>query len=193
MEPVSAANLRLFLQRLGERCPGPTTLYLLGGSALCLLGSPRVTLDVDYTAEVGKEDADHFQAVLVKLAAEMQLDLEDVPLAEFVPLPPGTRERHRAVGRFGQLEVYIFDPYSIALSKIARGFEADIEDVIFMLDEGLIEFDELEHLFELILPKAPEADIVPQEFQSYFEELRRQVAKRDRKSFPRSWRRQKDG
>lgn len=177
MEPITSANLKLFLQRLGERCPCPVTLYLFGGSALCLLGSPRVTLDVDYTAEVAEEHTARFQAVLVDLAVEMRLDLEDVPLAEFIPLPPGAWERRRAVGRFGQLEVYIFDPYSIALSKIARGFEADIEDVVFMLDKGVIEFDELKRLFEHILPKAPEADIVPQEFQSYFGELRRQVMK----------------
>ncbi len=175
MEPVTAVNLRSFLQRLGERYPGPATIYLLGGSALCLLGSPRVTLDVDYIVEVAPEDAARFQAVLAELAAEMRLDLEDVPLAEFIPLPPKARERRRAVGRFGQLDVYIFDPYSIALSKIARGFEADLEDVAFMLRERLIEFDKLERLFEQILPKAPEADVVPQEFRAYFEELRRQV------------------
>ena len=175
MEPVTATNLESFLRHLGERCPGPVTLYLLGGSALCLLGSPRVTLDVDYIAEVVEEDAARFQVILTELATEMQLDLEDVPLAEFIPLPPGAWERRCSVGQFGQLAVYIFDPYSIALSKIARGFEADLEDVVFMLREHLIEFDELERLFEQILPEAPEADIVPQEFRAYFEELRRQV------------------
>jgi hypothetical protein len=39
---------------------------------------------------------------------------------------------------------------------------------------------ELGNLFEHILPKAAEADIVPQEFRSYFEELRRRVVKRER-------------
>jgi hypothetical protein len=177
MESVTATNLKSFLKHLGERSPGPATLYLLGGSALCLLGSPRVTLDVDYIVEVAPQHTAGFQAVLAELAAEMQLDMEDVPLAEFIPLPPGAHERRRAVGQFGELEVYVFDPYSIALSKIARGFEADLEDVVFMLREHLIEFDELERLFEQILPEAPEADIVPQEFRAYFEELQRQVKK----------------
>jgi len=115
MEPVTSVNLRAFLQRLGERYPDPATIYLLGGSALCLLGSPRATLDVDYAFEIAPEDKARFQAALAALAAEMRLDLEDVPLDEFVPLPPGARERRRTVGRFGQLEVYIFDLYSIAL------------------------------------------------------------------------------
>ena len=79
MESVTTANLKSFLQRLGERYPGPATIYLLGGSALCLLGSPRVTLDVDYTVEVAPEDTARFQAVLAELATEMQLDLKMCP------------------------------------------------------------------------------------------------------------------
>jgi hypothetical protein len=126
--------------------------------------------------EVAPEDAGRFQAALDELSAEMHLDLDAVPLAEFIPLPPKARERRRAVGRFGQLEVYVFDLYSIALSKIARGFEADLEDVVFMLRECLIEFGELEHLFQAILPQAPSADIAPQEFQAYFVEVRRRIA-----------------
>jgi hypothetical protein len=123
--------------------------------------------------------------LLSELAAEMHLDLEDVPLAEFIPLPPEAWERRQMVKRFDQLEVYIFDPYSIALSKIARGFEADIEDVVFMLDEGVIKFDKLEDLFKQILPKAAEADIIPRDFRSYFEELRRRVVKREHGLFSR--------
>ena len=176
MEPITVANLMQFLQRLGERYPSSAILYLLGGSALCLLGSPRTTVDVDYTFEVATEEIADFQATVNALAAEMHLDLEDVPLAEFVPLPPDAYERRQLVGRFGQLEVYIFDPYSIALSKIARGFEADIEDVIFMWREGLIELNLLERHFQAVLPLALHVDIIPQEFCDYFDEVRRRIA-----------------
>lgn len=175
MEAVSVTNLTLFLQRLGERFTAPATLYLLGGSALCLLGNPRTTLDVDYTFEVAPEDTSRFQTTLNELAAEMRLDLENVPIAEFVPLPSEAKQRRRIVGQFGQLQVYIFDPYTIALSKIARGFEADLEDVVFMLRERLITFDELERLFAQVLPQAIQADIIPQEFQAYFAELKRRI------------------
>ena len=74
------------------------------------------------------------------------------------------------------MEVYILDPYSIALSKIARGFEADLEDVIFMWREGLIELDVLERHFQAILPHTARADMIPQEFHEYFDEVRRQIA-----------------
>jgi len=179
MEPVTLDTLQSFLQRLGERYPGAGTLYLLGGSALCLLGNPRTTVDVDYAFELDAESVEQFEATVAELAAEMRLDVEGVPLGEFVPLPPQAHERRRLVGRYGQLDVYIFDPYSIALSKIARGFEADLEDVMFLLHEGLIEFGELERHFNTILPDAPKADIIPREFRDYFEEIRRRLVECD--------------
>jgi hypothetical protein len=180
VESVTAENLRAFLERLGEEYSGPVTLYLLGGGALCLLGNPRVTVDLDYWYAVSSEEEARFKATVEKLAGEMHLDVEDVPLDEFVPLPAGAYARRQLVGRFGGVEAYIFDPYTIALSKIARGFETDLDDVLFMIDEGMIEFAELECLFDEVLPRSAEADIIPQEFQEYFEELRLRVEKSSR-------------
>jgi hypothetical protein len=177
MEAVTKANLRAFLERLGEQYPGSATLYLLGGGALCLLGSPRVTVDVDYWYAISPEEEALFKATVENLAKEMHLDVEDVPLDEFVPLAPGAYDRRQLVGHFGGVEVYIFDLYTIALSKIARGFESDLEDVIFMLREDVIEFDELERFFEQVLPQAPGADIIPGEFEDYFTQLRQSTRK----------------
>ena len=130
-----------------------------------------------YTAELAEALRASFEAAISRLADEMRLDVAEVPLGEFIPLPSGARERKRLVGRYGQLDVYIFDLYSIALSKIARGFEADLEDVGFLLGEGLIEFSELERHFESILPDAPSADIIPDEFRDYFAEIRRRYGR----------------
>ena len=40
-----------FLARLGSHYLKESTLYLLGGSALILLGSSRDTLDIDYVGD----------------------------------------------------------------------------------------------------------------------------------------------
>ncbi|TAH48117.1 MAG: hypothetical protein EYC68_22455 [Chloroflexota bacterium] len=178
MGPVTLQGVRLFLQRLSERYAGAGEFYLLGGSALCLLGSSRETRDIDYTVELPPHTRAEFEQALSQLANEMQLDVEHVPLAEFIPLPPRARERRRMVGRFGQLDVYLFDLYSIALSKIARGFEADLEDVMFMLNERLIDLSELEKHFDLIIPRALQSDIDPEEFRGYFQEIRRRATRR---------------
>lgn len=51
MGEIATAKILEFMQRLGERYAGSATLLLLGGSALCLLGNPRRTLDIDYLVE----------------------------------------------------------------------------------------------------------------------------------------------
>jgi hypothetical protein len=95
MEPVTVATLQEFLRRLGERFGGQGDFYLLGGSALCLLGNPRTTVDIDYTFEPGMPAAKRFETAIAGLAADMHLDVEAVPIAEFVPLPPKAYERRR--------------------------------------------------------------------------------------------------
>ena len=176
MAAITSATLETFLQRLGERSPVAGALYVLGGSALCLLGSPRTTADVDSTFEAESGSLEEFQATVAELAEEMRLDVEAVPLEEFIPLAPQARQRRRPVGRYGRLDVYLFDLYSIALSKIALGFEADLEDVMFLLRERLIEFGELESHFNAVLPDAPKADILPSEFRDHFQEIHRRLA-----------------
>jgi hypothetical protein len=73
--------------------------------------------------------------------------------------------------------MYIFDPYSIAVSKIARGFEADFDDVVFLIDSDYIVFDKLELMVNEVLPNCQKYDIDPNEFVKYFEELRRRISK----------------
>ena len=148
---------------------------MLGGSALCLLGSPRINLDVDRTAKVEPGEVTRFRSTVNELATEMQLDLEEVPLAEFIPLAPGAYARRQPVGQFTQLEAYVFDPYGIALSKIARGFKTDLEDVVFIWRERLIELARLERHFRAVLPRAVQADMIPKEFRGYFDEIERRI------------------
>lgn len=172
MGDITTAEILDFLQRLGERYPGPATLFLLGGSALCLLGNPRRTLDIDYLAECPPDQAADLQATIDSLAAEMRLELEAVPLAEFIPLPEGAPSRHRRVGQFGGLTAYVFDPYSIALSKVDRGFEADLQDVLFLLRQGIINLEQLEVYVAAALPQAAQFDIIPAELQQHLEAIR---------------------
>jgi hypothetical protein len=181
MEPVTSIVLQKFLKKLGEQFSRPIKFYLLGGSALCLLGSPRETLDVDYSLDPpsAPENAGtgEIEQILRQLSSELRLDLDLVPLAEFIPLPPNAEKRHRFLGRYGQVDVYIFDLYSIALSKIARGFESDLEDVEFLLGRELIAWDELEGHFKSILPRVKNADIDPKEFETYFNTLKKRLSK----------------
>jgi hypothetical protein len=171
MEPVTPETLTIFLARLGERYPNQATLYLLGGSALLLLGNPRQTLDIDYTTDLHPQEQQALESIMNQLAAQYRLDIEAVAIAEFVPLPPGSEARRHFVGRFGQINVFLYDLYTIALSKIARGFDTDLEDVVFLIKENLIDLNELQKYFQVVLPRASQVDIIPSEFQQYFQDL----------------------
>lgn len=54
--------------------------------------------------------------------------------------------------REGDLEVFDFDPYSQALSKLERGFDLDLEDVQSMVRSGQVETGKLRELFDAIEP-----------------------------------------
>ena len=89
----------------------------------------------------------------------MGLDVEAVPIHGFLALPVGREQRAISVGKYGQIQVSIVDPYVIALSKIDRGFETDIDDILFLIRQGHISFPQLEKLVQEALLKAPEYDI----------------------------------
>ena len=88
-----------------------------------LLGNPRQTLDVDYTTDLDQEQQHDLEEFMKSAAAPFRLDIESVQIDAFVPLPPGAETRRRLIGHFGNLDVYLYDLYTIALSKIARGFK----------------------------------------------------------------------
>ena len=159
MKTVSKQAIHDFLQRLGMRYPKPATLHLLGGSALILLGSSRETLDIDYVGDDIQKDA--FQIVIEEVANELGLDTEPVPIERFVPLPEGNEQRSIHIGQFGKVDVFIFDPYSIALSKLDRGSDRDLDDLVFLIRHNQISAVELERILNDALPHAGKFDFNP--------------------------------
>ncbi len=173
MGNVAPDTIRTFLEALGNRYAEPATLYLLGGSALSMLGNPRPTLDIDY---VGSDrEPNELQRTIARLADEMQIEVEPVPIEEFVPLPPAAKDRSVFVRQFGALAVYVFDPYTIALSKLDRGLDTDIEDVVFLLKRGYIQLQPLEEIVAVALGHAHEFDLDPAAVRTHLEAVRDQL------------------
>jgi hypothetical protein len=166
MQELGRVEIEQFLKQLAKSCQQPQTIYILGGGALCLLGNPRRTLDIDYTTP-----SEQLIEICEIVATEMGIELESVPIEEFVFVPDGVEDRHRRVDVLGQLTVYVYDPYTIALSKVARGFETDLEDVLFLLQKQYINFEQLAEYVQQIIPQAWDFDIDPVELQMYFKEL----------------------
>lgn len=173
MGSLAKEEIKLFLQKLGERFHQPATVYLLGGSALCFWGNPRRTIAIDLTVDTEAIILPELFSAIETLADEIKVEQEIVPIEEFIPLPRGAGERHQWIGRFGSILVYSFDPYSIALSKLARGLETDIQDVIFLLQQDIISIRQLAEFVEEAMPLAWDYDIFPSDLRSHFDEIKR--------------------
>jgi hypothetical protein len=176
MGAVEAGGIRAFLEEVGRRYLKPARLLLLGGSALCLLGNPRPTLDIDYVGNDLRKG--ELERIIDNVASEMGVEADAVPIGQFIPIPAGADERHLLVGRFELLDVYICDPYSIALGKIDRGFDTDIDDVVFLLRHGLITLEHLERIVKDALQRAQEFDMDPAMTMAHLDVARKRMAVR---------------
>jgi hypothetical protein len=79
------------------------------------------------------------------------------------------------VGRYGQIEVFYFDFYSIALSKIERGTTRDIEDVKLLVQQQRIVLDELDITYQEALAqlgKGRYPKITPERFAQRYAAIR---------------------
>ena len=117
---------------------------------------------------------DDFQILIEEIATELELETEPVPIERFIPLPEGNEQRKIHIGQFGNVNVYIIDPYSIALSKVDRGFETDLEDIIFLIQHNQINVEELEQIIKKSLSHAGKFDFHP-EILAHFEDLKKRL------------------
>jgi hypothetical protein len=157
------------LQKAGERVPPGSQLFLVGGSALALLGSPRLTIDIDF---IGDDiHPSHLHRTIMQIAREMQIHVEPVPLERFIPLPKDSDKRSIRIGQYGNLEVFVADPYSIALSKLDRGLDTDFDDLVFLVQNGYVHMAEFERILKEALPQARKFDLNP-DILEHLQELR---------------------
>ena len=173
MEQLDEAGIRRFLLALSGEAGDGGELLLLGGSALIMLGMPRSTLDVDYLGDDLVHD--DFQRTIDRVAAELHIHVDAVPIGNFVPVPAGAAARHIPLGRFGTLEVSAFDPYTIALSKLNRGFDSDLDDIVFLITQGMVHTSTLQDIVNTALMQAREFDMDESSVRRRLEEARRRT------------------
>lgn len=142
--PLDTSRLRAFLEELSRAARLPTRLYLAGGASQLLRGLRDTTLDIDLTLE---PESDELLRSMVSLKESLNVNVEIVSPAHFVPPLPGWRERCEFVTQFGKLTVLHFDPYTQALSKLERGHLRDMQDVQSLIREGIVDPARLRALF----------------------------------------------
>jgi hypothetical protein len=146
---ADAERIRRLARELGRSVSPGTRMYLTGGATAVLEGWRQSTVDIDVRFE---PDSDLALQRIAALKEELSVNVELASPLDFLPPLAGWRDRCRFRFRDGNLEVFDFDPYSQALSKLERGFELDLDDVRAMLESGLVDPVRLQELFEGIEP-----------------------------------------
>ena len=146
-EQADAERIRRLAAELGRVVPPGTKMYLTGGATAVLEGWRPSTVDVDVRFE---PDSDEALRRISALKEELAVNVELASPLDFLPELPGWKERSRFRFREGNLEVFDFDLYSQALSKLERGFELDLEDVRNMVLSARIDPERLGELFQMV-------------------------------------------
>jgi len=142
---ADAERIRRLARALGRAVPSGTRMYLTGGATAVLEGWRDSTVDVDVRFE---PDSDAALSRIRDLKEELEVNVELSSPLDFLPALDGWKERSRFRFREGNLEVFDFDLYSQALSKLERSFELDLEDVDHMVSSGQVDPQELLRLLE---------------------------------------------
>jgi hypothetical protein len=146
-EPADAERVRQLAAALGRAVPPGTKMYLTGGATAVLEGWRASTVDIDVRFEPYSDEP---LRRIAELKEEMSVNVELASPLDFLPELPGWRERCRFRFREGNLEVFDFDLYSQALSKLERGLELDRKDVASMVASGDVDPGRLLDLFEQV-------------------------------------------
>jgi hypothetical protein len=134
-------------RELGRVVAPGTRMYLTGGATAVLEGWRESTADVAIRFE---PDSDTALRRIGELKEQLSVNVELASPLDFLPPLPGWRDRSRFRLREGNLEVFDFDPYSQALSKLQRGFELDLDDVRSMVESEQVSPKVLQGLFDAI-------------------------------------------
>ena len=152
-DSVNRHRIDEFLNQLGKRFRGAGKVYLVGGTTMVYEGFRTLTLDIDIAFDLNPTDHTEFIHVVRELKEEMQVNVEEASPGHFIPLPSGYEARCQFLGQYGKLEVFHFDPYSMALSIIERATAEGFSDVLALLEHNWIQIEMLEETFREILPR----------------------------------------
>ena len=140
-DPVTSERVDRFLAELGRRVRRPARVILTGGASMIARGLRAQTLDIDLAYEVAPTDDAEFARAVRDLKEDLSINVEFAEPGHFLPMPAGRESRRAYFGRFQEIDVFLDDPYAIALSKLDRGHDKDLDDVRLLAGAGLIDYD----------------------------------------------------
>lgn len=149
-QSVGRPEIEQFLIQVG-RTRQPGRLYLVGGAAMIHRGiRPGQTLDIDIQIT---SDPVNLMGQVAQLKHRLNMNIEFASPGDFMPLPAQWEARSEFLKRYDQVDVFYFDWYSIALSKIERSSRLDIADVHLLVKQGFVDVVELDKLYQDVFNK----------------------------------------
>jgi Nucleotidyltransferase of unknown function (DUF6036) len=147
---VGRQEIEQFLIQVG-RTHQPGRLYLTGGAALVHRGiRPGQTLDIDIQVTI---DPANLTAQIAQLKQQLNINIEFASPGDFIPLPAQWEARSQFIKRYDRVDVFYFDWYSIALSKMQRANRQDVVDVQLLVRQGFVDVTELDLLYQDVVNK----------------------------------------
>ena len=147
---ADAARLRRFFEQLAREAEADADVYLTGGATAVLFGWRESTIDADILIV---PEHDSLYRALPRIKEDLQINVEIVSPAHFIPELPGWQERRLLIERVGRITFYHYDPYAQALAKVERGHAKDLLDIAQLRQRRLVEPRRLRELFEAIEPR----------------------------------------
>ncbi len=166
---ADAARVRAFMRALGREADAGGRVYFTGGASAVLTGWRDSTIDVDLKLV---PESDRLFRAIPALKESLQLNVELVSPADFIPELAGWEERSPFIEKEGRLSFHHYDFHAQALAKLERGHAQDVADVREMIGRGLVTPERLRAYFEEIagrLDRYPAVD--PPSFRRALEEL----------------------
>lgn len=161
------AKLTAFIDSLGRAAQSEGRVYIVGGASALLLGVREQTVDIDL--KLDPEPKGVFESI-ADLKNRLDVNVELASPDQFLPPLPGWQDRSEFIARKGEVDFFHYDFYSQALSKILRGYRADISDARALVSLGKVELNRLVDLFREVEPgliRYPAID--PNEFRQRLE------------------------
>jgi hypothetical protein len=121
---------------------------------------------------------DEMVTAIRRIVDQAQINVEFASPEDFIPIPAQWMAQARYVGRYGLVDVFYFDFYSLALSKIARGTDRDLIDVKLLIQQKVITLEGLDAACNEVLPrmgKRPYINLDPQHFAERYAIVRQQL------------------
>lgn len=157
------------IERFAKSRDEPIELLLIGGLALSLYGLPRYTIDIDAEIKCSSETYFEFLEYMKDEGTAFNIS-DNISGWGIVPLPSGYQDRSKTIYSSDYLTIKVLEPVDFVFSKLMRGTEEDLRDIMDVIRKFNITKDSLAERKRFIqFPKDPETLFFNKKFQHLIE------------------------